>query len=778
MTKNTEKKAINENEEVLAFPIDDDGISLDKNCMLPLDAFLRHCAIIGSSGSGKTVTAKMLCEEFAMRGVPIIAIDPQGDIASLMMRGNMEEITKHKGDLERQKLFIENSEVVVWTPTSSAGTPIYLNPLKFDFPKDNANEKIRAITAIAQSITDLLGYDLKKDEGKYVSSFFDLVITHISDADHSISSIAQFIKYLKNMPPELARETIDILPSNKFDEVIRKLRTLTIGSRKLLFSQGIPLDIEVLLGLERIPEDGKPLPTRISVIYLNTLSTQEEKNFFVAQIATALYNWMLKNPSKHLQAMFYIDEISPFLPPVRKPASRDILRLLFKQARKYGISCVLATQNPGDVDYRSLSQVSTYFLGRLMTEQDIKKVNQMIKALAGAKTDSIISKLPSLKAGNFIVLSPDNLSDVEQVKIRWLYSEHKTLDENDLENVVQDKQKEYFEELKPSLIPVEETLSGIDEKAEKFAEVEESELAESTFSDNDIQENGLESDFADINETSSGKTSDYQETEKTAVKEYLFDSVQAFTQDELAVNLEMPKRRIVKILKELETEGQVQKSKEGRKNVYFSTKYKFHQNLGLLEQITVATHQISEVEAYQEAEKHIDTSLLIIKNEEISGCELEYFPLWQCGFKGIKKEGFLFFRREIPVKDNIYMHPTKGQICLASKKGLVFVRAPKESDPIEIKDLDDYVTFETQPIKDKKLTEWVLNQLLNRKDVEYQFDLKFNIKPRKIDIIFIPLWKFTLKKLSDRQTREVFIDGIFGKRFRSEACERFEPWNN
>ncbi|MCD4657867.1 MAG: ATP-binding protein [Planctomycetes bacterium] len=764
MAKNIDKKAMTENEETHSFPIVDDGISIGKNCKFPLDAFLRHCAIIGSSGSGKTVTAKMLCEEFAMRGIPIIAIDPQGDIASLIQAGKKAAITKHKGNLEQYKLFNENVDVVVWTPTSSAGTPIYLNPLKFDFPENDANEKIRAVTAIAQSLADLLGYDLKKDEGKYVSSFFDLVITHISDAGHSIASIAQFIKYLKNMPPELERETSDILPGNKFDEVVRKLRTLTIGSRKLLFSQGIPLDIEVLLGLERIPEDGKPLPTRISVIYLNTLSTQEEKNFFVAQIATALYNWMLKNPSKHLQAMFYIDEISPFLPPVRKPASRDILRLLFKQARKYGISCVLATQNPGDVDYRSLSQVSTYFLGRLMTDQDIKKVNQMIKALAGAKTDLIISKLPSLKAGNFIVLSPDNLSDVEQVKIRWLYSEHKTLDENDLENIVQEEQKEYFEELKPSLIPVEETLSKIDEKPEKLPDNAESETADESTTSSIINSKP-------VIEIASNR----QETEKTSVDEYLFDSVQAFTQDELAANLEMPKRRIVKALKELEIDGQIQKAKEGRKNVYFSAKYKFHQKLGLIEQMTVAMHQISEVEAYQEAEKHINTTMLIVKTEEIMGCKLEYFPLWQCGFKGVKKEGFLFFRRSIPVKDNIYMHPTKGQICLATRKGLVFVRAPKESDPLDIKDLDDFVTLKTQPIENKKLTEWVLNQLLSRKEVEYQFDLKFNIKPRKIDIIFIPLWKFTFKRISDKQTREVFIDGILGKRFQPEACERFEP---
>ncbi len=256
----------------LSFPLEDLNIPIDANTALPANAFLRHCAIIGSSGSGKTVFAKMLCEEFAMRGVPVIAIDPQGDIASLILPGRESEIEKHKGDLNYAKFYVDNTEVVIWTPTSDAGIPIYLNPLKFDFPEDDENEKIRAITAIAQSLTDLLRYDLKKDEGRYVASFFDLVISHIAREGGGISSIEEFIKYLKNMPEELSKETADILPANKFDEIIRKLRTLTIGSSNLLFSQGVPMDIDVLMGREREPENpDETLPTRISVIYLNSL---------------------------------------------------------------------------------------------------------------------------------------------------------------------------------------------------------------------------------------------------------------------------------------------------------------------------------------------------------------------------------------------------------------------------------------------------------------------------------------------------------------------------
>src|SRR5579864_4222255 len=58
---------------------------------LPLNALLRHAVCLGSAGSGKTVTCKVLCEEFIRQGIPIIAVDPQGDIDSLGQLADEEE---------------------------------------------------------------------------------------------------------------------------------------------------------------------------------------------------------------------------------------------------------------------------------------------------------------------------------------------------------------------------------------------------------------------------------------------------------------------------------------------------------------------------------------------------------------------------------------------------------------------------------------------------------------------------------------------------------------
>ena len=81
------------------------GHSKDESFRLPLHILQRHLGCFGSSGSGKTVASKVLIEELAIQGVPIIAFDPQGDIASLAMNEDLN-VLKDKGlDLEKQKFF-------------------------------------------------------------------------------------------------------------------------------------------------------------------------------------------------------------------------------------------------------------------------------------------------------------------------------------------------------------------------------------------------------------------------------------------------------------------------------------------------------------------------------------------------------------------------------------------------------------------------------------------------------------------------------------------------
>ena len=409
---------------------------------ISLKTLQRHFACFGSSGSGKTVACKVLIEELAMKGIPVIAFDPQGDISSLALLADKNTEKNKLSSIEKYK---NDVEVVIWTPASSKGIPLTINPLQFNDVNNFSNEdKSRYFSEVAKNITSLIGYDLDSDSGKSCESILTVIFEYLCNNNIILKDFNGLVKIINDIPSQIST-IIESISTQKFlKEISKKVSLLTIGSRKLLFQNGVPANIESLLGL-----DSDNNKTRISVIYLNTLSTAEEKEFFVGSIAQLLYNWMLKNPPTNnlesLQCALFIDEIAPYIPPVKKPACKTSLELLFRQGRKYGVSCIIATQSPGDIDYKSIGQFSTFALGSLNTNQDIQKVKKRIESSAPKEIDSITNKLPSLNPGQFLLLSPDDYDTVQNIKIRWLLSKHPlVIAENKIKNLNPNKLRDYY----------------------------------------------------------------------------------------------------------------------------------------------------------------------------------------------------------------------------------------------------------------------------------------------------------------------------------------------
>ncbi|MFT4311882.1 MAG: helicase HerA-like domain-containing protein [Candidatus Woesearchaeota archaeon] len=365
------------------------------------ESLKKHWITLGSSGSGKTVLTKILVEELAAKNIPTLIFDPQGDLASLGLTTSAQERQSHNLDTSKKLL-----DCRVFTPTSPKGIQTCVNPLQITQKHD-----VVVLDQIASSLASLIGYDLANDKGQATKAILYTVLE--KKAFHSFIELAQFLKN--------NQEEYDHLTVNKqhVNEIIRKLTLLTIGKNSLLFEKGFRFSVEQVLQ--------KPA---INVLYLNSLTTQEEKEFFVSMILKDVYQWMLKNPSSNLQAAIVFDEIAPYIPAgAKKPVCKDILKLLFKQARKYGISFIVATQNPGDIDYQAFAQFNTWAIGRLTTKQDQKKVEA---ALSTFTSEDVATKLANMKTGQFLLYSPDNFEAIQLFQTRWLYTQHKTLTENDV----------------------------------------------------------------------------------------------------------------------------------------------------------------------------------------------------------------------------------------------------------------------------------------------------------------------------------------------------------
>lgn len=73
-----------------------------------------------------------------------------------------------------------------------------------------------------------------------------------------------------------------------------------------------------------------------------------------------------------------VDEADIYLPAIRQPATKARMEDLLKRARSAGVGLFLATQSPGDFDYKCKENVRTWLIGRVKEPRAIEKLKLML----------------------------------------------------------------------------------------------------------------------------------------------------------------------------------------------------------------------------------------------------------------------------------------------------------------------------------------------------------------------------------------------------------------
>jgi hypothetical protein len=127
-------------------------------------------------------------------------------------------------------------------------------------------------------------------------------------------------------------------------------------------------------------EDRKTPAVIVSVAHLD----DEARMHVLGIVLEETLSWTRSLPGTNsLRALIVCDEVYGLVPPhpANPPTRRPIVSLM-KQGRAFGVGVVLATQNPMDLDYRTISNAGLWAVGRLQTDADRARV---IEGLTGVK---------------------------------------------------------------------------------------------------------------------------------------------------------------------------------------------------------------------------------------------------------------------------------------------------------------------------------------------------------------------------------------------------------
>jgi hypothetical protein len=409
---------------------DDAGRSTAAPLLVDSRRFTTHAICVGMTGSGKTGLLVGLIEEAALDGIPTLVIDPKGDLANVLLSFpdlapadflpwvdpeaarreavSLEDLAARTAEKwsaglaasgqsgDRIRRLHAAAEFAVYTPGSKSGRPLAMLG-SLDAPPDEilADPEARRerIESLVSGILALVGIDAEPG-----TSRDHVLLSTIVESLWKSGQKVDFGTLVRTIPtPPIDRvgflDLENFYPAGDRFQLATRLNTVAAAPGFEAWLEGEPLDVGRLLWSPA----GKPRVAVVSIAHL----AEAQRMAFVTLLAGQTVSWMRsQGGTSSLKALFLMDEVFGYVPPVANPPSKTPILTLMKQARAYGLGVVLATQNPVDLDYKGLSNAGLWFLGRLQTARDKARVLDGLEgaaATAGGSFDR--SRLDRLLSG-------------------------------------------------------------------------------------------------------------------------------------------------------------------------------------------------------------------------------------------------------------------------------------------------------------------------------------------------------------------------------------------
>jgi hypothetical protein len=395
------------------------SVSESLDAKIDLDKLIsRHCAIVGSTGSGKSNSVSVLLEAIAKREFPssrILVIDPHGEYNDALSKYSKvieinSEIAENKLHIpfwalpfnELMKIFSGNitdsnkeyirekvveakiissvkNNLEVPKESITADSPIPFSIKNLWFNLDDFERQTFLERAKPETITDKIqtgnpeilmsnyylpasaggGSPFLNNQAKGILGFLDSMRNRLNDSSYN---------FLFN--PGIFNPNLEGIIDNDLDDLFFKW----LGNE-------LPITILDLSGI----------PSEIMASISGTLLKIVYDGLF--------WGVNTKVGGKNQPLMIVLEEAHSYLKAGENSISSRTVQMIAKEGRKYGVGLLLVTQRPSELDETVLSQCGTMIALRMNNSKDRGHIRSAVQD----ELQSMVDLLPSLRTGEALI---------------------------------------------------------------------------------------------------------------------------------------------------------------------------------------------------------------------------------------------------------------------------------------------------------------------------------------------------------------------------------------
>ena len=302
-------------------------------CNLLLDQANRHGLIAGASGTGKTVTLKVLAEGFSKAGVPVFMADVKGDVSGIAQAGDdAENIAKRVERFGIENWKLEGCPTRLWDMLDGRGIPVRITVSDMG-PVMLA--RLLELTEVQEGVLNIV-FRVADDQ--------QMLLIDLKDLRAMLNYVSEHAKEIES--------TYGKVSSQSVGAILRALIAIEDQGGDIFFGEP-DLELDDWFATD---ENGQG--------YINVLNATQLINS--PQIYAMFLLWMLSELFETLpevgdadkpKFVFFFDEAHLLFNGMPKELLGKIVQVV-KLIRSKGVGVYFITQSPSDIPDEVLAQLS------------------------------------------------------------------------------------------------------------------------------------------------------------------------------------------------------------------------------------------------------------------------------------------------------------------------------------------------------------------------------------------------------------------------------------